>query len=163
MVATLDVEPRGSIAGLEGELAAGAALLVTMVCGEACPVVPGLRRVARRSMLATTSVVSGALRASSYASRASAVLELRGRHTPPSSLRTQVMAPVLVWYTRFIWVALSLHGNTSIGRDGTREARGLVASEAVLEALERCYRGNGYETPRDVGGTLTIRRGVGQG
>jgi hypothetical protein len=104
--------------------------------------------------------------ASSYASRASAVLELHGRHTPPPSLRTQVMdddvPPVLVWYTRFIWVALSLHGNTSIGRDGTREARGLVASEAVLEALERCYRENGHETHRDASGTLTIRRGVGQ-
>ncbi|HMC95505.1 MAG TPA: arsenate reductase ArsC, partial [Polyangia bacterium] len=30
---------------LTGDLAASAALLVTMGCGEACPVVPGLRRM----------------------------------------------------------------------------------------------------------------------
>jgi arsenate reductase len=35
---------RAQPSGLTGELAAGAQLLVTMGCGESCPVVPGLRR-----------------------------------------------------------------------------------------------------------------------
>ena len=35
---------RASPTRLTAELAAGASLLVTMGCGEACPVVPGLRR-----------------------------------------------------------------------------------------------------------------------